>query len=100
MKSDGDLRMLGTCDGLAHALIWVCNHISQIDGLYAQRIDSRHVHKRAARDAILRPLKELEAQIAKSHNETMIAYENTRTTTTQPMHDGHLLARMSDLGPT
>lgn len=72
--SDGDLRMLGTRDGLAHALIWVRDHIERINGRYAPRIDPRHVRKLAAREAVLRPLKELEARIAKSHAETQEAY--------------------------
>lgn len=77
MKTDGDMRMLGTRDGLAHALIWVRGAIASIDGIYAPRIDPRHKHKRAARDAVLRPLKELEARIAKSHAETMAAYNTS-----------------------
>ncbi len=78
-RRDGDLRMLGARDGLAHALIWVRQHIGSIDGSYAPRIHPRHIRKLAARDAILRPLKELEARIAKSHAETMAAYERSRT---------------------
>lgn len=75
---DGDLRMLGARDGLAHALIWVRESIGRIDGLYAPRIHPLHIKKRAARDAILRPLKELEARIADSHTRTQAAYELTR----------------------
>lgn len=83
--SDGDMRMLGARDGLAHALIWVRGKIAGIDGQYAPKIDPRHTRKRAARDAILRPLKELEAQILKSHDETRAAYDRSRSDPT-PNH--------------
>lgn len=76
--SDGDMRMLGTRDGLVHALIWVQNQINAIDGQYAPRIDPRHKRKRAARNAVLRPLKELEARIAKAHKECGAAYEASK----------------------
>lgn len=74
---DGDLRMLGARDGLAHALIWVREHIRRIDGLYAPRIEPRHTRKRSSRDAVLRPLKELEAMLAKGHSETQAAYDKS-----------------------
>lgn len=76
--SDGDMRMLGARDGLAHALIWVRGKIAQIDGLYSIKINPRHTRKRAARDAVLRPLKEIEARILKSHDETKAAYDRSR----------------------
>lgn len=75
---DGDLRMLGARDGLVSALLWVRGHISNIDGPYAPRIDPRHIRKRAARDAVLRPLKELEERIAKSYADTNEAYRKSR----------------------
>lgn len=78
MKEDGDMRMLGTRDGLVHALIWVQNQINSIDGQYAPRIDKRHKRKRAARDAVLRPLKELESRIAEAHRNCVAAYEKSR----------------------
>lgn len=76
-RRDGDLRMLGTRDGLTHALIWVRGHIDRIEGRYAPRIDPRHTRKLAARVAVLRPLKELEKRIAKSHAETQAAYDES-----------------------
>lgn len=76
---DGDYRMLGVCDGFAYALIWVRGKIAAIDGRYSPGIHPRHVHKRAARDAVLRPLKELEARLAQSHAETMAAYKKTKS---------------------
>lgn len=78
MKKDGDVRMLGTRDGLAHALVWVRGQINAIDGEYAPRIDPRHKRKRAARDAVLRPLKELEARIDESQKRCFAAYEQSR----------------------
>lgn len=72
----GDLRMLGTRDGLAHALVWVRGQINAIDGPYRQ-IDQRHTRKRAARDAVLRPLKELESRIAEAHADCVAAYEKS-----------------------
>ena len=76
---DGDLRMLGACDGFAHALVWVRGQIAAIDGNYAPRIDPRHIRKRAARDAILRPLKAIEVRLFDSHTKTRAAYEKTKT---------------------
>lgn len=78
MKSDGDLRMLGVRDGFAHTMIRVRNIIGQIDGLYSQRIDARHVRKRAARDAVLRPLKELDTWLTEQHASVVVAYERSR----------------------
>lgn len=78
LRGDGDLRMLGTRDGLAHALIWVHGQIARIDGPYSPRIHPLHKKKRAARDAILQPLIELQERIAKAHREITEAYEKTR----------------------
>lgn len=75
--SDGDLRMLGTRDGLSHALIWVRQHIAIIKGPYSPRIHPRHTRKLKAREAVLRPLLELEARIAKSHADTQEAYRKS-----------------------
>lgn len=73
----GDLRMLGTRDGLMHALVWVRQHIGAIDGTYAPRIHPRHKRKRAARDAVVRPLRELEQRLAKSVEDTKAAYKRS-----------------------
>lgn len=78
MKHDGDLRMLGARDGLSHALVWVRNQIDSIDGRYAPRIHPLHRRKRSHRDNVLRPLKELEARLAKGLAETQAAYEKSR----------------------
>lgn len=76
--SDGDLRMLGARDGLSHALIWIRDQIARIDGHHALRIGPRHIRKRAARNAVLLPLRELEARIAKSLAEMQTAYDKSR----------------------
>lgn len=73
----GDLRILGARDGLATALVWVRGQINSIDGRYAPGIHPRHTKKRAARDAVLRPLKELESRLAASAEEAAGAYEKT-----------------------
>jgi hypothetical protein len=72
----GDLRMLGTRDGLVHALIWVRNEIISIDGPY-RKLDPRHTRKRAERDAVLRPLKALEARLAEAHKNCQAAYDKS-----------------------
>lgn len=77
MAKDGDMRMLGVVDGYAHALIDVRQQISAIDGNYAPRIMPQHHKKRAARDAVLRPLKELEAKFAANHAACQAAYRKT-----------------------
>lgn len=75
MKNDGDLRMLGAGDGLAHALVWVRQHIGAIN---YHPINPRHSRKVKAREAILRPLRELENRIAQSHSQTKAAYQQSR----------------------
>ena len=77
MAKDGDMRMLGAVDGYAHALIDVRQQIGIIDGIYAPRILPHHKKKRAARDAILRPLKDLERKFAQMHADTRAAYQRT-----------------------
>lgn len=76
--NDGNMRILGARDGFAHALVWVRRRIGMIDGPYAPRIHPLHVRKRAARDAILRPLKEMEKWLTKSHADTQAAYRQSR----------------------
>lgn len=79
IKSDGDLRMLGTRDGLAHAMIQVRQAIGRINGQYSPRIDPRHVRKLAAREAVLRPLQDLNLWLTCQHMAVMEAYEKSRT---------------------
>lgn len=74
---DGDLRMLGANDGFAHALILVRNQIASIDGRYAPPIHPLHVRKRAQRDAVLKPLREIESRLAEWHRDTRAAYDKT-----------------------
>ena len=77
MPTDGDMRMLGAVDGFAHVLVWLRTAIGQINDPY-RPIDPRHVRKLAAREAILRPLRELEQRVAKSHSDTREAYDKSR----------------------
>jgi len=74
--ADGDLRMLGAVDGYCHALIDVRQ---QIGALTYYPIDPRHKRKIAARDAVLRPLRELEEKFAKNHAQCREAYHKTTT---------------------
>ena len=77
MSKDGDLRMLGACDGFAHALIRVRQEIAPIDGQYSPRIDPRHVRKLADKQRRLRPLRELEKWLVEQHAATQKAYRAT-----------------------
>lgn len=76
--NDGDLRMLGARDGLLHALVAIDMVIGRIDSPYRQ-IDPRHVRLRAQRDEVLRPLREIRDRLKKEHDDTLAAYEKTRT---------------------
>ena len=77
MKGDGDLRMLGAVDGMAHALIQLRNVISSVDDKY-RPIDKRHTRKLAAQNARLKPLRELETWLQERLIATRAAYERTR----------------------
>jgi hypothetical protein len=75
MKTPGEqLRMIGSAHAQAMILVWIRQHIGAIDGRYAPRIHPRHTKKRAARNAVLRPLRELESRISESHRKTQAAY--------------------------
>ncbi len=77
MPKDGNLRMLGACDGYAHALIRVRQEIAPIDGQYSPGIHPRHVRKLADKQRRLRPLRELEKWLTEQHAETQKAYRST-----------------------
>ena len=77
MAKDGDMRMLGAVDGIAHALIDVRQQIGIIDGIYAPRILNHHKKKRATLDPIPTPLKDLEIKIPQKHPDTRAAYQRT-----------------------
>jgi hypothetical protein len=79
MSNAGDLRILGARDGYVSALIWVRSQIYAIDGRYAPGIHPRHKRKRSARDAVLRPLKELEARLNEAQQDAIAAYEKSRS---------------------
>lgn len=73
---DEKLRMIGSAHAQAMILVWIRQHIGAIDGRYAPRIHPRHTKKRAARNSVLRPLKELESRISESHQKTQAALKN------------------------
>lgn len=63
MTTPPDLRMIGTRDGLVHALLNVRDIIQRYDGPYAPKIHARHTRKLAERERILEPLRALERRI-------------------------------------
>lgn len=76
MDDEGDLRILGSRDGLVHALIKVRQHIGAIDNQY-NKIDPRHVRKRAARDAVTHPLKEVAQYLDQAQKDCQAAYKKS-----------------------
>ena len=74
MSNSGDLRMLGACDGFAHAIVRLRQ---EIGAARYHPINPRHVRRIAAREAKLRPLREIEAWLVKQHANTKAAYEKS-----------------------
>ena len=74
MQKSGDLRMLGACDGFAHAIVRLRQ---EIGAARYHPIDPRHVRRLAAREAKLKPLREIEAWLVKQHADTQAAYRAT-----------------------
>lgn len=72
-------RLLGARDGLISALLMVRNEITRIDGRYAPTINPRHIRKRAARDAVLKPLRDIERRIEKECSDVREAYSAIAT---------------------
>jgi hypothetical protein len=56
-------RLLGTRDGYVHSLLAIRATIHRFHGQYTGQFHPRHVRKIARRDAITKPLRELEKQI-------------------------------------
>jgi hypothetical protein len=75
MSNSGDLRMLGVCDGFAHAIVYLRREMGAVR---YRPINPRHVRRIAAREAKLRPLREIEAWLVKQHTNTKAAYEKSR----------------------
>jgi hypothetical protein len=75
--SDESARLLGARDGLVSALLKVRGQINAIDGRYAPPIHPHHTRKRAQRDAVLRPLREVERQIERMRVDCVNAYADT-----------------------
>lgn len=81
---EGDLRMLGACDGYAHALASLRMHIiAPIDGPYSPGIHPHHTRKLAEKRRRLEPLLRFEAWLKERHSETMAAYRKTTETKEQ-----------------
>ena len=75
MSNSGDLRMLGACDGFAHAIVRLRQ---EIGAARYYPIRPRHVRRIAAREAKLRPLREIEAWLVKQHANTKAAYAKSK----------------------
>jgi len=76
MLEDGDMRMLGAADGFVHAIADVRTKIWHLTAY--QPIHPRHVRKLAAREKLLRPLRELEARWMQNLSDCRAAYEKSR----------------------
>jgi hypothetical protein len=74
-----DLRILGASDGYGHALVHLrATLISPLVGRYSPGIHPRHVKKLAAREAKLKPLRELEAWLIEQHQKCRDTFEQQR----------------------
>lgn len=71
---EGDLRMLGASDGMAHVLVDLKFAIGRI---MHHPIPARHIRRIKAREEVLRPLRELQAKYQKAFEETRAAYQRT-----------------------
>ena len=74
VQKSGDLRMLGACDGFAHAIVRLRQ---EIGATRYHVINPLHVRRIAAREAKLKPLREIEAWLVKQHAATQTAYRAT-----------------------
>ena len=72
--NEGDLRMLGARDGLISGLLVVRAEI-RLRTYYP--IDRRHKRKIEAREAILRPLRDVEQRLVESLGAVITAYEKS-----------------------
>ena len=68
-------RLLGACDGYAHSLVAIRTMIARFDGAYAGRFDPRHVRKIAQRDAVTKPLRELDSRLEADLRRCQEAYK-------------------------
>lgn len=75
LSHDDQMRLLGARDGFASALVKLrMGYIGPLVGPCSPRIDPRHVKKLAAREARLKPLRELEAWLLEQHKACMNKY--------------------------
>jgi hypothetical protein len=71
-------RLLGACDGYAHVLVNIRLAIGRLNDQYAPSIHPRHVRKLERRNAILKPLRELDASVEADLRRCQAAYEKER----------------------
>lgn len=70
--SDALSRLLGACDGYIHAIVDIRLRISH---LKYYRIEPRHIRKIAQRDAVIKPLRDLEAKLEADLRSCQAAYK-------------------------
>lgn len=68
-------RLLGARDGYIHSLLTVRMMINRFDSIYTGRFHPRHVRKIAQRDAITKPLREVEARLVTDLKNCSEAYK-------------------------
>lgn len=76
-------RLLGACDGYAHAIIDLKFKIESYHGQYCGNFHPRHVRLIERRDAIVRPMRELHDKLEADLRQCQETYqrENTRAHT-------------------
>lgn len=68
-------RLLGARDGYIHSLLAIRGVIGRFHGQYTGQFHPRHVRKIAHRDAVTKPLRDLEAQIEADMRRCQEAYQ-------------------------
>lgn len=72
---DGIMRMLGSRDGLLHALVLVEAVIERYHGPYRGNFNPKHTRKIAERDAIVGPMREIAKILDTNMRECLRVYE-------------------------
>lgn len=72
---DGVSRLLGSRDGILHALCLVESFIARYHGPYRGNFPPRHVRKIKQRDAIVGPMREIAAILDRDMRECLLAYQ-------------------------
>lgn len=71
MAKDGDMRMLGVRDGYIHA---IADLRQKIGSITYYPINPRHTRKLATREAVLKPLRELDKKMTVDFEAVRAAY--------------------------